>query len=109
MEQEPQLTGWGRIPGRGRELVSEDLERLTERAVLSRGLGRAYGDSALPPPSVGMRNAQPRICEASLDSVRQSNCTSSLGWRGVPGDFSGFVEFGSQNCSHRKRGTALNS
>jgi FAD/FMN-containing dehydrogenase len=53
MEQEPQLAGWGRIPGRGRELFSEDLERLTEHAVLSRGLGRSYGDSALPPPSVG--------------------------------------------------------
>ena len=52
MEQPPQLTGWGRIPGHGRELVSEDLERLTEHAVLSRGLGRSYGDSALPPPSV---------------------------------------------------------
>jgi FAD/FMN-containing dehydrogenase len=31
---------------------SENLERLTESAVLSRGLGRSYGDSSLPPPSV---------------------------------------------------------
>ena len=33
----------------GREVFSEDLVRLTEGAVLSRGLGRAYGDSACPP------------------------------------------------------------
>jgi FAD/FMN-containing dehydrogenase len=33
------------------ERRSEDLEWLTERAPLSRGLGRSYGDSSLPPPS----------------------------------------------------------
>jgi decaprenylphospho-beta-D-ribofuranose 2-oxidase len=48
----PQLSGWGRIFGPGRELLSENLERLTRNAVLSRGLGRSYGDSALPPPDV---------------------------------------------------------
>ena len=48
---EPTIAGWGRIGVPGREVVSEDLERLTERAVLSRGLGRSYGDSSLPPPS----------------------------------------------------------
>jgi FAD/FMN-containing dehydrogenase len=36
----------------GREVLSEDLVRLSEDAVLSRGLGRSYGDSALPPPGV---------------------------------------------------------
>ena len=46
------ISGWGRIPVPGREVLSEDLERLSEGAVLSRGLGRSYGDSALPPPSV---------------------------------------------------------
>jgi decaprenylphospho-beta-D-ribofuranose 2-oxidase len=50
-EHTPTLSGWGRIPVPGREVVSEDLERLSEGAVLSRGLGRSYGDSALPPPS----------------------------------------------------------
>ena len=40
--------------------------------------------TSAPPACVGMRNAQPRVCEASLESVRQSCCTSSLGWRGVP-------------------------
>jgi decaprenylphospho-beta-D-ribofuranose 2-oxidase len=42
------LSGWGRIPVPGSERLSEDLERITEGAVLSRGLGRSYGDSSLP-------------------------------------------------------------
>jgi len=45
------LSGWGRLPVPGREVLCEDLERLTRDAVLSRGLGRSYGDSALPPPT----------------------------------------------------------
>jgi hypothetical protein len=45
---EPTLVGWGRVPERGRELSSEQLEPLTKGAVLSRGLGRSYGDSSLP-------------------------------------------------------------
>ena len=44
-----ELSGWGRVPRPGREVFSEDLERATEGAVLCRGLGRSYGDSALPP------------------------------------------------------------
>ncbi len=48
---EPRLCGWGRRYVPGREIRSEDLESLTRDVVLSRGLGRAYGDSALPPPS----------------------------------------------------------
>jgi decaprenylphospho-beta-D-ribofuranose 2-oxidase len=43
------LSGWGRIAVPGSESLSEDLERITEGAVLSRGLGRSYGDSSLPP------------------------------------------------------------
>ncbi|HZA52105.1 MAG TPA: FAD-binding oxidoreductase [Myxococcaceae bacterium] len=34
----------------GREICSEDLEALTEGRVLTRGLGRSYGDASLPPP-----------------------------------------------------------
>lgn len=45
------IHGWGRCPViDGRLESSEDLERLTRGAVLSRGMGRAYGDAALPPP-----------------------------------------------------------
>lgn len=43
------ISGWGRIGVLGEEAFSEDLEALTKGAVLSRGLGRSYGDSALPP------------------------------------------------------------
>lgn len=42
------LTGWGRLPEPGREQVDEHFESLTQGAVLSRGLGRSYGDSSLP-------------------------------------------------------------
>ncbi|HEY6725079.1 MAG TPA: FAD-binding oxidoreductase, partial [Polyangiaceae bacterium] len=45
---EPVLSGWGRLPMPGRELLSEHLEQATVGAVLSRGLGRSYGDSSLP-------------------------------------------------------------
>src|SRR5437762_70583 len=45
------LSGWGRLSVTGQELRSEDLEGLTRDAVLTRGLGRSYGDSSLPPPS----------------------------------------------------------
>ena len=41
------LTGWGRHPRvPGRELVGEDLRKITRGAVLTRGLGRSYGDNA---------------------------------------------------------------
>ena len=45
------LAGWGNYPVvQGCERRSEDLERITRDAVLTRGLGRSYGDSSLPPP-----------------------------------------------------------
>jgi FAD/FMN-containing dehydrogenase len=49
--KQPMLSGWGRLAKPGKEVFSEDLRALSENAVLSRGLGRSYGDSALPPPS----------------------------------------------------------
>ena len=43
------LCGWGRYPAiEAATARGEDLERLSRGAPLSRGLGRAYGDSALP-------------------------------------------------------------
>jgi FAD/FMN-containing dehydrogenase len=46
------LTGWGGQGVPALERRGEDLERLVRGKVLSRGLGRAYGDAALPPPGV---------------------------------------------------------
>lgn len=48
---EATIAGWGRVSAPGRELRSDDLVRLSDGATLSRGLGRSYGDSSLPPPS----------------------------------------------------------
>ena len=50
-EREPTLAGWGNLAVPGREVLSEDLSAITRGAVLSRGMGRSYGDSSLPPPS----------------------------------------------------------
>ena len=47
----PTLSGWGRSSVPGTELRSEDLSSVTPDVVLTRGLGRSYGDSSLPPPS----------------------------------------------------------
>jgi decaprenylphospho-beta-D-ribofuranose 2-oxidase len=45
------IRGWGGQSALGRELRSEDLRAITRDVPLSRGLGRSYGDSSLPPPS----------------------------------------------------------
>lgn len=46
-----ELAGWGCYPVvQGCERRSEDLSAVTRDAVLTRGLGRSYGDSSLPPP-----------------------------------------------------------
>lgn len=43
------ITGWGRFPVvDGLVLKSEDLASISQKATLSRGLGRSYGDSSLP-------------------------------------------------------------
>ena len=45
------LSGWGRVPVvPGYQVRSEDLESITVDVPLTRGLGRAYGDAALPAP-----------------------------------------------------------
>jgi decaprenylphospho-beta-D-ribofuranose 2-oxidase len=48
------LHGWGRVPSVDAvELRGADLEALTREAVLTRGLGRSYGDASLPPHGAG--------------------------------------------------------
>ncbi len=59
MGSDGKLSGWGRLFVPGKEIRSEDLEAITRGAVLTRGLGRSYGDSALPPPSVTTIPASP--------------------------------------------------
>ena len=44
----PTLTGWGRVPAPGQEILSDNLEGGSLGARLTRGLGRSYGDSSLP-------------------------------------------------------------
>ncbi len=46
--EHPTLAGWGRLGVPGREVLAENIESLTRGAVLSRGLGRSYGDSSVP-------------------------------------------------------------
>ena len=46
------LKGWGGMSVPGREVRGQDLDAITAGATLSRGLGRSYGDAALPPPGV---------------------------------------------------------
>jgi decaprenylphospho-beta-D-ribofuranose 2-oxidase len=53
------LSGWGRLGALGTERFGEDLERLTRDVPLTRGLGRSYGDSSLPPPSEPIAAATP--------------------------------------------------
>jgi FAD/FMN-containing dehydrogenase len=50
----PELMGWGRYPVVEAPVVlSEDLARGGREAILARGMGRAYGDAALPPLGAG--------------------------------------------------------
>lgn len=44
------LYGWGRYPSvEAWQIEGEDLASITREAVLTRGLGRSYGDASLPP------------------------------------------------------------
>jgi FAD/FMN-containing dehydrogenase len=51
-ERRRELWGWGRLPVPGIEVRSEDLAAIARSRPLTRGLGRSYGDSALPPRGV---------------------------------------------------------
>lgn len=60
------LTGWARYPAvEGHTLRGEDLGRLSTEAQLSRGLGRAYADSALPPKD----SQQPLVVTPLADRI----------------------------------------
>ncbi|MFN2375260.1 MAG: FAD-binding protein [Candidatus Binatia bacterium] len=48
------LRGWGRYPAvPASEIEGRDLAAITRDAVLTRGLGRSYGDASLPPAGRG--------------------------------------------------------
>jgi len=50
-QRDGHLAGWGRVPVvPGYQIRSENLEAATVDVPLTRGLGRAYGDAALPAP-----------------------------------------------------------
>ncbi len=53
------LSGWGGVSVEGIERRSEDLEQITRDVPLTRGLGRSYGDSSLPPPTAPVVAATP--------------------------------------------------
>lgn len=76
------LAGWGNLPVPGREVLSEDLPAATRGAVLSRGLGRSYGDSSLPPPSrrevVGTRLADRILAWDPASGVLRAEAGLSL-------------------------------
>ncbi len=55
-----EMSGWGAYPVvRGHEQRSENLPAITRDAVLTRGLGRAYGDASLPPAGEHVVAASP--------------------------------------------------
>lgn len=65
-DRSPTLSGWGGVRVLGREIRSESLEEITDGAQLTRGLGRAYGDSALP-PAAGARVVGSRLADRILE------------------------------------------
>jgi FAD/FMN-containing dehydrogenase len=68
------LWGWGRSSVvRARELCSEDLAADTRSAVLTRGLGRSYGDASLP-----AREGEPVAC--SRRANRLLGFDAGSGW-----------------------------
>jgi decaprenylphospho-beta-D-ribofuranose 2-oxidase len=53
MTETGSVTSWGGLTVPAAERRSENLERITKGAPLSRGLGRSYGDSSLPAEAGG--------------------------------------------------------
>ena len=90
-----EIAGWGRHPVmRVSELLSEDLGRISRSVALTRGLGRSYGDSSLPPthrPVVAASRLADRVlsfdsttgivrAEAGLTLVKMNQLFLSRGW-----------------------------
>lgn len=72
-----QLSGWGRMPVvPGYEARGEHLEPLTDGVPLTRGLGRAYGDAALP-ASGDTRIAGSVLADRILHFDRQSGALTA--------------------------------
>jgi decaprenylphospho-beta-D-ribofuranose 2-oxidase len=96
--EETQLTtlyGWGRFPvAQAHERRAENLEEITAGAVLTRGLGRSYGDSSLPPAGAAVVAASPLAdrllafdtdtglvdAEAGLSLLRLNHVSLPRGW-----------------------------
>ena len=51
-----EIAGWGNVGLSAREHFGTDLEQLSQQVVLSRGMGRSYGDSSLPPSGQDVLN-----------------------------------------------------
>jgi FAD/FMN-containing dehydrogenase len=64
------LAGWGNYPvAEAYEVFGENLEAITADVVLTRGLGRSYGDASLPPPEDGaVANATLADCLLAFDA-----------------------------------------
>jgi decaprenylphospho-beta-D-ribofuranose 2-oxidase len=62
-----ELSGWGQHPVvRAVERRSEDLPEITRDAILTRGLGRAYGDASLPPEGAAAHVAASPLADRLL-------------------------------------------
>jgi decaprenylphospho-beta-D-ribofuranose 2-oxidase len=76
------IRGWGRLGARGRELRSDDLERATVGATLSRGLGAATATPRCREPADGTSSSTPRSPTASSPSTRATGrCARRPGCR----------------------------
>jgi FAD/FMN-containing dehydrogenase len=65
------ISGWGRFPViQADERVGEDLTAITRDASLTRGLGRSYGDAALP-ATAGARVAGSRLADRIIELDRE--------------------------------------
>jgi len=79
------VEGWGRHGRHAIEVRSEDLARITTQVPLTRGMGRSYGDSSLPPagqPLVASSVLSDRVLQ--LDSeTGHITCEAGLSLRSL--------------------------